>query len=115
MDKLVENWILIVLLISVICIAIDVVSKFIKLPSKEQEKKAKEWLLFAVTKAEMEMGGGTGALKLHYVYDMFVKRFPALAKIVKYERFEEWVKMALVRMDIMLQDSEKTRELVGKD
>ncbi|MFR6482019.1 MAG: hypothetical protein ACLUPD_10785 [Anaerotignum faecicola] len=46
----------------------------------EQREKVKEWLLLAVTEAEKELGSGTGQLKLRYVYDLFLRRFPAVAK-----------------------------------
>ena len=51
---------------------------FVKRPHTEQLKSVKEWMLFAVTKAEKELGSGTGKLKLRYVYDMFIAKFPWL-------------------------------------
>ena len=33
---------------------------FVKMPSDKQLNKVREWLLYAVTKAEKELGGGTG-------------------------------------------------------
>ena len=56
--------------------------RFLRQPKKEQEKKVKAWLLWAVTSAEQEMQGAPGRLKLRRVYDMFVQRFPAMALAV---------------------------------
>ena len=57
------------------------------MPTNEQLKKVKEWLLWAVAEAEKELGSGTGQLKLRYVYDMFIVKFPSLAKIISFETF----------------------------
>lgn len=51
------------------------------MPSDKQLNKVREWLLYAVTKAEKELGGGTGQIKLRYVYDMFVARFAGTYKV----------------------------------
>ena len=50
--------------------------------------KVREWLLYAVTKAEKELGAGTGKLKLRYVYDMFVARFEWLSMMLSLP--EDW-------------------------
>ena len=65
--------------------------KFFKLPRESQIAKVKEWLLFAVMQAEKELGSGTGQLKLRYVYDMFVSKFPYLVQFVSFEFFSKLV------------------------
>jgi hypothetical protein len=95
--------------ISIICI---IIRDFINLPSKQQLAKAKEWLLFAVIEAEKEFGGGTGAVKLRYVYDKFLSKFPSLAKAISFEKFSILVNDALVTMKKMLQDNKAVKLLV---
>lgn len=74
MKYIVENWFVIVGLIAVCAAGGYAVYVFVKMPSDKQLNKVREWLLYAVTKAEKELGGGTGQIKLRYVYDMFVAR-----------------------------------------
>lgn len=74
MKYIVENWFVIVGLIAVLAAGGYAIYVFVKMPSDKQLNKVREWLLYAVTKAEKELGGGTGQIKLRYVYDMFVAR-----------------------------------------
>lgn len=74
--------------------------------------KIREWLLIAVTKAESKYGSGTGKLKLVYVYDLFITKFPKLQAIVPYVLFSELVDQALVVMRKMLEN-EKIFEIVN--
>lgn len=85
------------------------------MPTKSQIAKVKEWLLYAVTMAESEFGGGTGTIKLRYVYDLFVGKFPWLAKMISFEMFSGLVDEALVDMKKMLQTNEAAKMLVEKD
>ena len=75
-------------------------------------RSVREWLLWAVTEAEKELGGGTGKLKLRQVYDLFVTRFPWLAKIVSFELFSDMVDDALDEMREMLQNNKAVQQLV---
>ena len=89
MKYIVENWFVIVGLIAVCAAGGYAVYVFVKMPSDKQLNKVREWLLYAVTKAEKELGGGTGQIKLRYVYDMFVARFAWLARVISFEAFDE--------------------------
>ena len=91
MNWVTENWFLIIALVAVLSCAGVAVYKFAGLPTEKQIKKLEEWLLYAVTVAEKKLGGGTGALKLRYVYDWFVRRFPWLAKMIRFEQFSKMV------------------------
>lgn len=44
-----------------------------------QKKKVIEWLKYAVSMAEKELGKDTGQLKLRRVYDWFIEKFPKLS------------------------------------
>lgn len=82
------------------------------LPTKKQTEKIKKWLLYAVTKAEAELGSGTGELKLRHVYDLFLTRFPMLSKFLSFELFSKWVDEALESMKEMLNRNVDVKGLV---
>lgn len=75
--------------------------------------KIREWLLIAVSEAESKYGSGTGKLKLVYVYDLFITKFPKLQAIVPYALFSVLVDQALVVMRKMLEN-EKIAEILSK-
>ena len=102
----IENWYFIVTAIVMVVMAGVICWNFFKLPAKEQMAKVKEWLLYAVTEAEKELGGGTGQLKLRQVYDLFVQRFPAVAAVISFDTFSLWVDEALEQMREMLAKNE---------
>lgn len=52
MKYIVENWFVIVGLIAVLAAGGYAVYVFVKMPSDKQLNKVREWLLYAVTKAE---------------------------------------------------------------
>lgn len=112
MKFLVENWYIIVALLAVLECVIYAGYRFLKLPTKAQVEKVKEWLLWAVTNAEKELGGGTGKLKLRQVYDLFVQRFPSVAMAVSFDTFSQWVDEALTEMRKMLVENQAAAELV---
>ena len=80
-----------------------------------QLDKVREWLLWAVTEAEKNLGGGTGKLKLRQVYDLFVTRFPWLAKTVSFELFSSLVDDALDEMRDMLDKNEAVKAFVNRE
>ena len=97
MEFLIENWPLLIAAVAVIAVAATYLINFFKMPGNAQLQKVKEWLLFAVTQAEKELGGGTGQIKLRYVYDMFVMKFPALVKFISFETLVLWQMELLIR------------------
>lgn len=108
----IENWYFIVTAIVMVVMAGVICWNFFKLPTKEQIAKIKEWLLYAVTEAEKELGGGTGQLKLRQVYDLFVQRFPAVAAVISFDTFSLWVDEALEQMREMLAKNEQVAAYV---
>lgn len=101
-----------------ICCVIGVIGfgiyQFIKLEKDKQLEIVKEWLLLAVVEAEKKLGGGTGQIKLRYVYDMFIEKFKFLALIITFEQFSVMVDMALDKMRFMLSSNEKLKDYVEK-
>ncbi|WP_300414105.1 hypothetical protein [uncultured Oscillibacter sp.] len=113
MEFIINNWYIIVAGIAVLAVAGVAVYRYFGLPSDTQLAKVREWLLWAVTEAEKELGGGTGKLKLRQVYDLFVTRFPWLAKIVSFELFSDMVDDALDEMREMLANNQAVKALVN--
>lgn len=113
MEAIIQNWPIIVALLAVAVMIGVAAYRFMKLPTTEQLAKVREWLLFAVTEAEKALGGGTGKLKLRYVYDMFVTKFPWLVKAVSFELFGELVDDALEEMRNLLASNKAVAVLVS--
>ena len=113
MEFIINYWYIIVAVIAALVVAGVAVYHYFGLPSDAQLDKAREWLLWAVTEAEKELGGGTGKLKLRQVYDLFVTRFPWLAKIVSFELFSDMVDDALDEMREMLKNNQAVKALVN--
>ena len=113
MEFIINNWHIILALVAVLAAAGIAVYRYFNLPSEAQLAKVREWLLWAVTEAEKELGGGTGKLKLRQVYDLFVTRFSWLARIVPFELFSSMVDDALEEMREMLKNNKAVQALVN--
>lgn len=113
MNFITENWFILVALAAVAAAGGYTAYSFLKMPTDKQLSKVREWLLYAVTKAEKELGGGTGQIKLRYVYDMFVARFAWLAQAIPFESFSLLVDEALGKMKAMLESNKAMQELVN--
>lgn len=98
----------------VLC-AVDTVYVFIRTPRAAQIKTLKEWLKYAVTLAETELGGGTGQLKLRYVYDLFVGKFPKLSKWLSFDSFSDYVDDALEWMNKQLESNAAIKSVVKNE
>lgn len=111
-EWLVNYWYLIIAAIAIGAVAGIAIYRFIKLPTDAQLQKVREWLLYAVTIAEKELGGGTGKLKLRQVYDMFLTKFPWLAKVISFAVFSTLVDEALEEMRRLLHQNEQISNFV---
>ena len=109
-----DNWYVLVAAAALLVGIAFALHHFLKLPTKDQIAKIKEWLLFAVTEAEKELGGGTGQLKLRQVYDLFVQRFPAVAAVISFDTFSSWVDEALEQMREMLKNNRDVAAYVDR-
>lgn len=112
MKFIIEYWDLILIAVAALAVLACLIFAFFKAPRAEQISKLKEWLLFAVAKAERELGGGTGKLKLRYVYDMFVSKFPFLVNVVSFEYFGELVDDVLVKFREILESNKAVKQYV---
>ena len=112
MNWLIDNWSLLVVLLAFIVCGVVAVRKFLKLPTEEQIKSVKEWLLICVSVVEREMGSGTGRLKLRAAYQKFCETFPWVAKAISFERFSIWVDEALIEMRKLLESNEAVKGFI---
>ena len=111
-DFLANNWYLLIASVAVIAVAAYSVYVFIKLPRSTQLDKVQQWLLWAVAQAQRALGSGTGQLKLRYVYDMFVGRFPAFARLITFEAFSILVDNALERFNELLSTNKMVQAYI---
>lgn len=72
----------------------------------------KNWLVWAVSEAEKVLGSGTGQLKLRYVYDSAVVRFPIVAKFIPFSMFSKMVDAALDVMNDMITNNATIAEAI---
>lgn len=111
-DFIANNWFYIIILVAIFVVIIRLAYQIIKDPSSIDLSKVQEWLLWAVMQAEKQLGGGTGQLKLRYVYDMFVARFPTVSKILTFEAFSIMVDIALAKLNEMLSNNKRVQQYV---
>ena len=114
-ELIIKNIGLIIGTIILIALAGLTIKEFIELGKEKQLEKVREWLLYACIMAEKKLGGGTGQVKLRYVYDLFVEKFSFLKLLVTFEQFSEMVDEALVKMREMLEKNPNVAMLVGNN
>lgn len=114
MEFIVENLSLILFTVAIIALFIAAIIAFIRSGRETMIENLKEWLVYATSLAEKELGSGTGVLKLRYVYDMFLAKFPWLAKFISFEHFSDMVDNALTEMKNLLETNESINDYVTK-
>lgn len=73
------------------------------------------WLVWAVTEAEKTFGSKTGKLKLRYAYDLAIKRFPTIAKLIPFAVFSKLVDKALDVMRDMIEKNKNIADVVADE
>lgn len=104
MKWLADNWSLL-LVIAVIIVYFVIVGK----------KGIKEWLLYFVSRAEKELGSGTGQLKLRMVYDAFILRYPIFSKIIPFALFSLFVDNALKEMKKIIESNKAIETYISEE
>ena len=72
----------------------------------------KNWLVWAVAEAEAMLGSKTGQLKLRYVYDLAVVRFPIMSKLLPFGMFSKLVDAALDVMNDMITNNSSIADAI---
>lgn len=88
---------------------------WLKQPSNKQREQIQQWLVFAVAEAEKKLGSGTGQLKLRYVYNMFIAKFPAIALFIDFEDFSQMVDNALLELQKMMRENKPIEAVIKED
>lgn len=115
MNILFDYWYIYIAIIVLLTISGSLIFAFFKSPPDSQLRKVREWLLYAVTQAEIQLGSGTGRLKLRFVYDLFVTKFKWIAYLISFESFSDLVDEALDEMRDMLSTNAAVQSLVNKE
>lgn len=103
-------------MIIIVLIAVIIeITAFAKLSRKKKVENIKEWLKLAVVEAEKTLGGGTGQLKLRYVYEQAVAQFPWIASLVSFETFSAWVDEALEWMEKQLEQNQAITNYINQN
>lgn len=109
-----DNALIALIILLGLCAAGIMICCFLKLSKEKQIEMIKQWLLFIVIEAEKELGGGTGAVKLRFVYDKFIKRFKFMSKVISFETFSALVDEALETMRFMIQNNPHVATYIEK-
>ena len=108
-------WYLIIAAIAIVAVVSIKLYKWFKKPNNEQMQKIQEWLLWAVAEAEKKLGSQTGQLKLRYVYDMFISKFPGVAIFIPFDTFKSMVDKALDELQEMIENNKKIQMLFSEE
>lgn len=112
LEFITNYWYILLAAVAAIVVGGYLLYVFIKKPTSSQIAKVKEWLLYAVTEAEKELGSGTGQIKLRYVYDMFIAKFVWLTKVISFEAFSVLVDEVLEKFRNLLEENEALKQYV---
>lgn len=75
----------------------------------------KNWLVYAVSKAEKLFGSKTGKLKLRYVYYLAIEAYPLIVKLLPFSIFSIFVDSALKAMRIMIENNKEISDIIFKE
>lgn len=114
-DFIREYWFLIVAAIAVISVVSIKAYIWFKTPGKKQKEQIRQWLIYAVAEAEKKLGSGTGQLKLRYVYNMFIAKFPAIALFIDFEDFSKMVDSALEELQELIKSNTDIKALFKEE
>lgn len=124
MKWVMDNWSLLVVVLSTIIVIAIRVANYLKLSDEEKAatnskhrdatlKALSDWLLIAVTEAEKDLGSGTGKLKLRAVYEKAISLFgPELADMITLEQLDQLLQVPLEQMRNMLDSNANIRDYV---
>jgi hypothetical protein len=86
----------------------------LNLGKEKQMQIIKEWLLLAVIRAEKELGGGTGQIKLRFVYDLFLDKFKVISYIISFDQFSKLVDESLDIMKTMISNNKNVENYISQ-
>lgn len=98
---------------NVIYLIIAVLAVIFVMIAAMRYKSFKNWLVYAVSEAEKYLGSGTGKLKIRYAYDLAIKQYPVIAKIIPWSLFSKLIDAALVVMRQMIDDNQMIANVIS--
>lgn len=107
----VAMWIVLIVLVVVTGLVIYSMMVDGKVTSDELDAFRK-WLVYAVTVAENTFGAKMGPIKLHWVYDLALERFPWIASAITVEQFDAYVDEAIIKMYELACDNDKILKFI---
>lgn len=75
----------------------------------------KNWLVYAVSKAEKLFGSKTGKLKLRYVYYLAIEAYPLIVKLLPFSVFSILVDSSLKAMRLMIENNKEISDIIFKE
>ena len=109
---IIENWYMIIAALAVCAFGGSFVANFLQKSTEEKLQSVKEWAIYACAIAQAHLGSGTGQLKMRQTYDMFIIRFPDLAKVISYETYKMTAELALTELKKMLATNPNVKDLI---
>lgn len=106
-------WYLIVTAAAMIVVAVTFIIDFVKKSPKERMESVKQWAVYACALAEAHLGSNTGQMKMKETYNMFLQKFPDLAKQISYDTYKETAESALVELKEMLKTNPYTQNVIN--
>ena len=112
LQKLIENWLIIVIAFILVLLTVYAILRFLKLTPKQQLNKVRTALLYMVTEAEKELKSKTGRVKRSMVWEWLVERFPIISLFITEEKYDELLDQALAEFKKMLENNESLYDYV---
>lgn len=109
---IIENWYIIIAALAVCAFGGSFVANFLQKSTEEKLESVKQWAIYACAIAQAHLGSGTGQLKMRQTYDMFIIRFPDLAKVISYETYKMTAQLALTELKKMLATNPNVKDLI---
>lgn len=106
-------WYLIVTAAAMVVLAVTFIIDFIKKSPKERLESVKQWAVYACALAQAHLGSNTGQLKMKETYNMFLEKFPDLAKQISYETYKKTAEEALIEFKDMLKTNPYTQNVLN--
>lgn len=100
---------------NIITLIITIVSVFIVGLVALRYQSFKSWLLWGVSEAEEYFGSGTGQLKLRYVYNLAIEKYPVFSKIIPFTVFAWLVDKALTEMRTWIESNENIANILQQN
>lgn len=71
-------------------------------------------LVYICLEAERRFGSKTGQIKLRYVYDWFITKFPFMSVLISFDQFSKMVDTALEEMEHLISTNFAISDYVGR-